>query len=208
MRDMRQAMFILLLLLSVKQLSAQPLQQPRWFGRLDLYHQDVLDDISFGQLSVYDPVHIRPGFRVGVERTWIEKTHFRFFQDILVGGYFNPYDERSFTLGTDAGVEWRIFKQFRVAMPFGLQFHRVKPRDVRYVFDGEKWVRAPNTDPVIRRVQIPVGLNLGWRFWPTSPHPIEVFANGNVSLVRPYQPGSGIPFFMYKAAGLGVKIGI
>ena len=183
--------------------------EPRWYGRLDLYHQDyIVNILAIGQLGVYDAVHIRPGFRIGVERSWIIMNHFRLYQDVLAGYYHNTYDERSWTLGTDVGFEWRIFKQFRVALPIGLHYNNAKAIDVRYAYEGDHWVKAKNTDPAVNRLQVPLGLNLGWRFMPTSAHPIDVFANGSLSAIGPWQPGVGIPFLIYKSAGLGLRVGL
>jgi hypothetical protein len=205
---MKKLLFTLMVLLSVNALIGQAPEPKLWFGRLDLYHQDWLGDFGIGQLGVYDAVPIRPGFRLGVERTWIEQRHFRMYQDVLLGYYHNTYDEHSFTVGSDVGFEWRIFRQFRVALPAGLHFHRAKPSDIRYVYDGEKWVKAENTDPAISRLQFIIGTNIGWRFWPELRHPVEVFANGNISLIGPWQNDAGVPALMYKAAGIGIKIGL
>ncbi len=180
-----------------------------WSARLDLYHQDYLVNIlAIGQLGVYDKVGIRPGFRVGVERSWVTKNHFRLYQDVMAGYYHNTYDERSWTLGTDVGFEWRIFKQFRLALPIGVHYNNVKAIDVRYEYVNEHWVKAKNTDPAINRFQVPLGLNLGWRFMPSTAHPIDVFANGSVAAIGPWQPGVGIPFLFYKSAGLGFRVGL
>jgi hypothetical protein len=204
----KKIMFLLMLLSLALGTLAQSPPAKLWLARLDVYHQDWMGDFGIGQLTAYDRVFIRPGIRVGIERTWIQKNHFRLYQDLLLGYYHNTYDERSFTMGTDAGVEWRIFKQFRLALPIGIHFHRAKPIDIRYVYDGEKWVRAKNTDPSISRLQFLAGLNIGWRFWPAAKHPIEVFANGNISTLSPWQPDSGVPILLCKAAGMGLKVGI
>ncbi|MEY3442688.1 MAG: hypothetical protein RLZZ519_969 [Bacteroidota bacterium] len=202
-------LFVLFTISLLGQFAAAQSPSPKlWFGRLDLFHQDYLGEFSFGQLGVYDKVHIRPGFRLGIERSWVTMNHFRLYQDVMLGYYHNTYDERSWTLGTDLGVEWRIFKEFRVAIPFGIHYNNAKAIDVRYVYEGEKWVKAKNTDPAINRLQLQSGLNIGWRFLPESVHPIDVFANGNISLIGPWQPGSGIPVLVYKSAGVGLRVGI
>lgn len=205
---MKKLFYLIVLLMAGKSLLAQSEGAPKWFARLDLYHQDYSGDFSFGQLQVYDPVHIRPGFRLGIERSWVTKNHFRFYQDVLGGYYHNTYDERSWTIGTDFGIEWRIFKQLRVALPIGIHYNNAKAIDVRYEYVGDHWVKAKNTDPSIHRLQIPVGFNLGWRFLPNSAHPMDAFVNGNLSGIGPWQPGSGIPLLFYKAIGLGLRVGI
>jgi hypothetical protein len=178
---------------------------PKWSARLDLYHQDYVGNIlAIGQLGVYDKVIVRPGLRLGIERSWITKKHIRLYQGLLAGYYHNTYDERSWTIGTEIGFELRIFKQFRVAWPIGIHYNNAKAIDVRYEYVGDHWVKAKNTDPSISRLQItPFSLNIGWRFMPASEHPIDVFANGNLSGIGPWQPGVGIPFLLYKAAGIG-----
>lgn len=181
-----------------------------WSARLDLYHQDYLGDIlNIGQLGTYDRVHVRPGFRAGAEYSWVTKNHFRLYQGFLAGYYHNTYDERSWTLGTEIGFEWRIFRQFRVALPMGLHYNNAKAIDVRYEYVGDHWVKAKNTDPAVNRLQVtPFGLNIGWRFMPGTAHPVDVFANGNLSVIGPWQPGVGIPFLFYKAAGVGMRMGL
>lgn len=205
---MRKLIFSIIMLLIAQSGFAQTSSPKLWFGRLDLFHQDYLGEFSYGQLGVYDKVHIRPGFRVGVERSWVTKNHFRLYQDVMAGYYHNTYDERSWTLGTDLGVEWRIFKQFRVAIPLGIHYNNAKAIDVRYVYVGDKWIKAKNTDPSIHRLQLQLGMNMGWRFMAETAHPIDVFANGNLSVIGPWQPDSGIPALIYKSAGLGVRVGI
>lgn len=205
---MKQLFFTITLVVLAQTLVAQAPAPQLWSGRLDFFHQDYISEFSFGQLGVYDPVYIRPGVRVGVERSWVTKNHFRLYQDLMVGYYHNTYDERSWTLGTDLGVEWRIFKQFRLGLPLGLHYNNVKAIDVRYAYVGDKWVKAKNTDPAIHRLQVQLGLNIGWRFLPTSAHPIDLFANANLSAIGPWEPNVGVPFLIYKAAGLGVRVGI
>lgn len=181
-----------------------------WSARLDMYHQDYLGNIlKIGQLGTYDRVHIRPGFRVGVERSWVTKKHFRLYQGILAGYYHNTYDERSWTVGTEVGFEWRLFKQFRVALPIGIHYNNAKAIDVRYEYVGDHWVKAKNTDASVHRLQVtPLSLNIGWRFYGGGMHYVDVFANGNVSAIGPWQPGVGIPFLIYKSAGVGMRVGL
>lgn len=191
-------------------LTVPPTEPIQWFARMDLYHQDYLSHIlAIGQLGVYDPVHVRPGFRLGVERSWVTKRHFRLYQAVLGGYYHNTYDERSWTIGTEIGFEWRIFQQFRVALPIGVHFNNAKPIDVRYEYVGDHWVKAKNTDPAVNRLQItPFSLNIGWRFEVADGRPLDVFANGNLSAIGPWQPGVGVPVLFYKAAGIGLRMGL
>ena len=181
---------------------------PKFAARLDVYHQYWIGDFSYGTLAVVDKVNWRPGIRAGIERTWVAKKHFRLYQDLVLGYYHNTYEERSWILGSDIGFEWRIFKQFRAALPLGVHYNNAKAIDVRYVYEGDKWVKAENTDKAISRLQIPVGLQLGWRFMPASPHPVDLFMQGTLSAIGPWQPGSGIPLLFTKAAGMGVRIGL
>jgi hypothetical protein len=183
---------------------------PLWSVRLDLYHQDYLGNIlAVGQLGVYDKVFVRPGCRLGIERSWITKKHFRLYQGLLAGYYHNTYDERSWMVGIEIGIEWRIFKQFRIAFPVGIYYNNAKPIDVRYEYVGDHWVKAKNTDPAVNRLQVtPLSLNIGWRFRATTAHPVDVFANGNLSAIGPWQPGVGVPVLFYKAAGVGLRIGL
>lgn len=214
---MKRVLFLLAFLLTVSLASAQepmvatiPTTPKLWSARLDLYHQDYLGNIlAIGQLGTFDKVHIRPGFRVGIERSWVTKNHFRLYQGLLAGYYHNTYDERSWTIGTEIGFEWRIFKQFRVALPIGIHYNNAKAIDIRYEYVGDHWVKAKNTDPAVNRLQItPLSLNLGWRFMDGSAHPIDLFANGNVTAIGPWQPGAGVPVLFYKAAGLGLRVGL
>lgn len=188
---------------------AQTPASPKWFGRLDLYHQDYLGDVlAIGQLGRYDRVWIRPGFRVGIERSWVTKRRFRLYQDLLGGYYHNTYDERSWTFGTDIGVEWQLFREFRVGMPLGVHYNNAKAIDVRYEYVGDHWVRARNTDPSIHRLQLQLGLNLGWRFMAGSAHPMDIFLNANASAIGPWQPGVDIVALFYKSAGVGLRVGL
>jgi hypothetical protein len=209
---MKNIFFCLVLLLALQPLVAQEITikpaEPKYYARLDLYHQDWLGDFSYGTLAVIDPVHIRPGVKLGIERSWVSQNHFRLYQDVMLGYYHNTYEERSWTIGTNVGFEWRTWKQLRVALPIGVHYNNAKAIDIRYEYVGDKWVKAKNTDPTINRLQIPVGINLGWRFMPNSAHPIDAFVNGTVSIVGPWQPGAGIPFLLTKAAGVGLRVGL
>jgi hypothetical protein len=210
---MKNLIVYIALLLSLQPLMAQEVapiapSAPKYAARLDLYHQYWVGDFSFGSLAVLDPVYIRPGFRVGIERSWVTKNHFRLYQDVMAGYYHNTYEERSWTLGTDLGFEWRIFKQFRLALPIGVHYNNAKAIDVRYEYVGDKWVKAKNTDPTINRLQVPLGLNLGWRFMAQSAHPIDAFVNGNLSIIGPWQPGSGIAMLLTKSVGVGLRVGL
>lgn len=206
---MKKTVFVIGLLLCAGMALAQDIAPKKWFGRVDLYHQDYIGDILIiGQLGVYDRVLVRPGFRIGAERSWVTKNHFRLYQDLLAGYYHNTYDERSWTIGSAVGVEWRILKEFRVGLPFGVHYNNAKAIDVRYEYVGDKWVKAKNTDPSIHRLQLQLGLNLGWRFMPASAHPIDAFVNGSLSAIGPWQPGVGIPALLYKSAGIGLRVGL
>lgn len=182
--------------------------QKTWNLRAEAMHQYWIGDFGIGTLAVYDEVNIRPLFRVGLERSIELKDRMRVYRDVSIGYHQNTYEEHSLILGLGTGVEVRIWKQLRFAKIGGLNINFAKPADVRYVYDGEKWVKAKNTDPVVLRLQIPVGLQLGWRFGAAAAHPIDFFVNGAVSIIGPWQRGSGIPVLFTKSAGAGLRIAL
>jgi hypothetical protein len=210
---MQKHIFILaLLVLTSMGLSAQTEAQvllpvpSRWKLRADFFHQDLAFQIPFGQLGVYHKPVIRPGFALGGEYTYQQRKHLRLYQSAHLGYYNNVYEERWGTLGTELGMEWEIWKGILIAPRIGLQYNLVKPSDLRYMYEGDKWVPVRNTDPAFSRLGGSIGLDLGYRVCKGA-HPIDVLANGNVSIAGPYIKGS-FPFYFFKSAGVGLRVGI
>jgi hypothetical protein len=214
---MRNTLYLLLLSLAIFGLSASraaaqtpeapaaPLES-RWKLRADFFHQDYAFPVSFGELGVYDRVVVRPGIGLGGEYAYKQKANWRWFQSARLHFFNFPYEERSIGIGTDMGFEFRIWKGLQVAPRIGLSYNLVKPVDVRYVYEGDRWVKAKNTDPVFSRLQGGLGLDLSYRVAGGS-HPIDVLANANVTFIAPAIPDY-ISLFFYKAAGIGVRVGI
>ncbi len=182
--------------------------QNKWMVMAEAYHQDFGASIFVGQLDVVDATPVRPGFRLGIERSWIEGNGFRLFQDLSAGYFHHTYVEKIFTLGTDFGFELRTFGQLRTALKLGAHYNSAQPNDPRYAYNGERWVRSKNTDPKVNRLNVPASLNIGWRFGVESKHPVDVYGAAEWSIGTPFMPEAEINLMLYRALKLGIRVGI
>ncbi len=178
----------------------------RWKVRADFFHQDYATKIDVGELGVYDRVTVRPGIALGAEYTYKQRKNWRWYQSGRLQFHNFPYDERSIGLGTDMGFEVRIWKGLQATPRIGVSYNLVKPVDVRYKYEGDRWVRTRNTDPVFGRLQTGLGLDLSYRIVGGS-HPIDVLANANATLISPAIPNY-VTMFFYKSFGVGVRMGL
>lgn len=174
--------------------------------RADLIHQDNLFTLDFGALGVYDKVTLRPGISLSLEYDWINKKFFRFYSSVKTGFQNNPYEERFVTIGSNTGIEFLAFKRLLIAPRGGLDYNFVKPTDIRYEYDGDKWVVSKNLDPVFSRITASVGLDLGYRIR-KGYKPIDLLINGTATIGGPYIKDS-VPIWAWKSLGLGLRMTI
>ncbi len=184
----------------------------KWAAGFHVFHQDQGFKIDVGQLAVTDRVRVRPGFSAGLERTWTESKNarFRLFQDVHAGFWHNPYSENYSFLGTRLGMDFRIFKQLRLSPGLIYRAGRAKTRDVRYVYENEKWVPSNNSTPAFFRQNAGLDMQVSWRFRAASAHPISLEIGGNYLLAWKYLPTgiAGEPnFFLFRSLRAGVRYG-
>jgi hypothetical protein len=216
---MKNTLYLILLSLSIFGLShglgkaqapdAAPrsqVEESRWKLRADLFHQDYAIMIDVGELGVIDHVLFRPGIGLGGEYAYAQRKNWRWYQAARLQFHNFQYDERSVGLATDMGFEVRIWKGLQVAPRLGVAYNLVKPVDVRYRYEGDRWVKAKNTDPVFGRLQYGLGLDLSYRV-SHGAHPIDVLANANATIIAPVIPNY-VNRFYFKSYGVGVRMGL
>jgi hypothetical protein len=183
-----------------------------WAATLNFFHQDMGIAIDAGSLQTTNPVSIRPGFYLAIERSWDEgkRKGTRLFQDLHAGFWQNPYSETYTFLGTRLGADIRIFSQLRITPSFIYRIGRVKTQDLRYVYEGGKWVAADNSTPGFLRQNLGPDLQLSWRFAPASGHPVDLQVGSNWLLALKYTPVDleGAPnLFLYQTFRVGLRYG-
>jgi hypothetical protein len=186
-------------------------QTDKWALTAQFFHQDDAIDYDLGSLATSDPVHLRPGFTLGVERTWWKSKggKIRLSQDLHVGHWISPYAEQYSFAGTKLGLEWRLFRQLRLATGLFYRYGAVRPRDVRYVYDGEKWVRSTEKAPAFGRHTVAVDLQLGWRFRPQAAHPFDVYLATDQQFITPFLPSDlAGNIYLFRSFKLGVRVGL
>lgn len=216
---MKNTLYLLLLSLTIFGLSCSlgkaqapaadlpaPAVEGRWKARADFFHQDYAFMIDVGELGVYDRVYLRPGIALGAEYAYAQRKNWRWYQSARLQFHNFQYDERSIGIGTDMGFEVRIWKGLQAAPRFSLTYNLVKPVDLRYRYEGDKWVKTKNTDPVFDRLQAGLGLDLSYRV-ASGRHPIDVLANANATLITP-AIDNYVNLFFYKSYGVGVRVGL
>lgn len=183
-----------------------------WAATLNLFHQDRGIAIDAGSLQTTNPVSIRPGFSLAIERTWDEgkRKGTRLFQDLHAGFWQNPYSENYLFLGTRLGADIRIFGQLRLTPSLIYRIGRAKTKDIRYAYEEGKWVPTDNSTPGFLRQTLGPDIQWSWRFAPTSAHPIDFQVGANWLLALKYMPvdPEGAPnLFLYKTFRVGLRYG-
>lgn len=184
-----------------------------WAVHFNFFHQDQGIDIDAGSLQTTSPVSLRPGFSLGLERTWDEgkRQGTRLFQDLHLGFWQNPYSENYTFLGTRLGSDFRVFDQLRLTPSLLYRLGRAKTKDIRYVYEEGKWIPTSNSTPGFFRQNVGIDLQLSWRFAAATTHPIDLQLGANWLLALKYMPVAleGDPnLFLYKTFRLGLRYGL
>ena len=180
----------------------------RWAVNMQFFHQDYAIDLDPGQLGVTDATALRPGVSAGIERTWrnIGNDRIRLFQDLNVGFWNSPYSENYSFVGTRLAADFRIFKQLRLTTGALYRIGRAKTKDVRYIYENEKWIPAKNSTPGFLRQNVGFDTRLGWRFAPNSAHPIDIQFGINWTLAWKFAPAQiNANLMPYKAFQVGLR---
>jgi hypothetical protein len=181
-----------------------------WATTLNVFHQDWGINFDPGSLQTTHPVSIRPGFALGLERSWHEgkKQRVRVFQDVHLGFWHNPYSENYTFLGTRLGSDFRLWQQLRLTPSVLYRIGRAKTEDVRYVYSEEKWVPSGNLTPGFLRHNLGLDLQLSWRFAASAAHPLDVQVGANSLVAWKYMPTEVAEnLFLYQALRLGLRYG-
>ncbi|WP_421799933.1 hypothetical protein [Haliscomenobacter sp.] len=183
-----------------------------WAANFVFFHQDAGFKLDVGSLQTTNPVTIRPGFSLGLERTWDEgkRKGTRLFQDLHAGFWQNPYSENYLFLGTRLGADIRIFGQLRLTPSLIYRIGRAKTKDIRYAYEEGKWVPTDNSTPGFLRQTLGLDIQWSWRFAPDAAHPIDFQVGANWLLALKYMPvdPEGAPnLYLYKTFRVGLRYG-
>jgi hypothetical protein len=181
----------------------------RYAAIMNSYHQGSLFDTNVGALQTTDPVFLRPGFNLGIERTWGEgkRGRARHFQDIHVGYSISPYSESYTYIGTRIGADFKLFKQLRISPSLIYRAGQTKNKDVRYVYEGGRWVNSGNLTPGYFRGTAGFDMQFSYRFLKTTKHPIDIRAGANLTITTRFLPTGDENNFpwVYRNYNLGVR---
>jgi hypothetical protein len=187
-------------------LSAQD-STSRWGIVLNGFHQEFGLNIDVGSLQTTNPVLIRPGFSAGIERTWLEgkRGRGRLYQDLHIGNWYSPYSENYAFIGTKVGVDIKVFKQLRFSPALSYRAGMAKPKDIRYIYENDRWVPSGNLSPAFLKQMVGLNLQLSYRFLRTTSHPIDFHFGANYQYTWKFLPVAYSNPFFYRALEVGVR---
>jgi hypothetical protein len=176
--------------------------QGRFSASAKIANQVAGISFSAGQLAkIHTP--LQPAFTLDVQRNYVNNSRSRLYQSIYGTYFYQPYADKSLTLGTALGYEFRVFKGLYLGVNLGGGINRVKPNDIVYNYENNKWVATRNGSPTSIGGQVQGGGELGYRVGKFS-----FFAHGQYSFVLKYiaLPEESFPY-LFKNAGIGVRMG-
>jgi hypothetical protein len=166
-------------------------------------HQDDLFKFQNSTVNKYHNISLRPLFIGGIQKTWIQKTKFRFYQDAVATYHIHPYQERTIGLGTDFGFEFLAFKKIILNPKIGAHYNYAKYADVQYGYVNDKWVSVDNTYGKSNRMVIKLGIETGYRL----NNKVDIIAGVSGNVLAPYAKDVLALFLHYGMYG-GVRYGI
>ena len=89
----------------------------------------------------------------------------------------------------------------RLTPRLGVAYNNAKATDVRYKYEGEKWVKTANTDPAIHRINIKLGVDVSYRF----KGKFDIIIGGHFAAVTPYLPQADFGLYLHKGVHLGTR---
>ena len=101
MKDAKFLLSLLILLFSLKtkaQNTTPSVFQSKWAAILNVGHQGDGIKVNVGALQTIHKVSIRPNISAGIERTWLNRSRFRLFQDAKLSYFHDTYVERAIGL--------------------------------------------------------------------------------------------------------------
>jgi opacity protein-like surface antigen len=178
-------------------------QTSKWSVRADYYKPKPLAPFKIpGDENSYltSPNY---GFAAGVERNWKQNDRFRFYQTAMVGYYSDAYFERVFTIESNAGVDFKLWKGLHTGLELGVGGHRAKASAIRYKYENDKWVPTTENNIVTKRLAINLNAQLGYRISPK----LDIYAGFGGHVITPLikLTDFSIPFFAYTQPRFGVR---
>lgn len=193
------------LCLALQGLSAQDTLRkslPRWTLAFAAAQQDYVFEIDAGDLPVLQRP-LRPAFTLGLERNYLKGSRHRLYQSLIATWYYNPYAERSLTIATELGYDFKIWKGIYLGPRISGGYQRGNRNDVVYRLENGQWLPERWSGPgdITHRFQLQTGIDVGYRFGK-----IDAFAGVNASSVSPYSVVGQIPLFLFRSVRVGVKV--
>jgi hypothetical protein len=174
----------------------------KWSVSLRGANQKPAIDIVVGSLPVlHSPLY--PSVGVSLERNYKNGNRSRLYQDVSLSYFHDTYTERSVTLATNLGYEFRIVKGLYAGVRLGVGAQRANRSDIVYTYEGDRWVGKPYPGGINWRAQIEAGGELGYRIGKFS-----VFGGYKYSLLTPYDKANGLPLWLLKAPSIGLRMGL
>jgi hypothetical protein len=177
--------------------------QGRWSASAKIANQKDGISYSAGQLAkIHEP--LQPAFTLDLQRNYLNTNRSRLYQSVYGTYFYQPYMNKSITLGTAIGYEFRIVRGLYLGVNLGGGINRTKPNDIVYNYENDKWVPARSEGPTAVGLQLQGGSELGYRVGKFS-----FFASGQYSYVAKYIDLPDFTFpFIHKNIGLGVRMGL
>jgi len=182
--------------------AAQSSPTKSWAIQLNVQHQDLALQISFGQLGVAHQVRIRPVYSMGIQRFTQKKASVRTFWSGQIAFYNNLYQDRLLHGSLGAVVERWLTKSLFISTRIESGVAFVRNADVQYELENGLWIPSNNFSKTYTVLVVGPRLDIGYKIIDQA-HPIEIIAmtklTANIS--------SRIGFLPYYAAGVGVRWG-
>jgi hypothetical protein len=152
--------------------------------------------------NVYHKELMKPMGELGISRKHYEgKRGGYWFQDLLLGYSHQTYEEKVISVGTKTGYQWALWNKILLVPTLGIAYNRAKPNDLRYAYNGDKWVSVKNDLPALNRFNASAAMGIGYRI----NSKLEVTAHYQMSLINNYIPEIEQPINVLKSVNIAVR---
>jgi hypothetical protein len=174
--------------------------QSKWSVQANIQHQDLLFQIPFGQLGVFDPVYVRPVYSIEVQRYLKDGKRYRQFLSLQTYFYNNLYHDQSVGLQLGIFKERTIYKSLFLVTGIEVGLGRIWNSDTQYILEDGVWVPTENYMQSYNSFSFGPRMDLGYRV-ANGNHPIDILVKSHLTLRLENQTG-GLPFY---GVGFGVR---
>jgi len=174
-----------------------------WAIQANFQHQDLLIDIPFGQLGVYDQVNFRPVYSIEVQKYLKDKKRYRRFFSLQGYFYNNLYHDNSYGVQLGYFKERKIYKGLFVVSGMEIGIGEIQNSDPVYIYEENEWKPTENTSPAYTSVSFGPRLDIGYRILDKENY-LDVILKSHLTLRLENRSG-GLPFY---GVGFGVRYGL